>query len=94
MWAFPRSVDTSSLSCGDGTNTQEVRQGLPGGRGAAGPGDRQAIAQVARDLDVNEGTLDNWVNADKRRRCEGDGALSEDERSELAAARKRRSCPG
>src|SRR5215470_9197805 len=26
------------------------------------------IAQVARDLGVNEGTLGNWVNADKRRR--------------------------
>jgi transposase len=26
------------------------------------------IAQVARDLGTNEGTLGNWVNADKRRR--------------------------
>src|SRR5215475_8206803 len=41
------------------------------------------IAQVARDLGVNEGTLGNWVNADKRRRGEADGALSEDERAEL-----------
>jgi transposase len=31
------------------------------------------IAQVARD----EGTLGNWVNADKRRRGDGNGALSE-----------------
>ena len=36
------------------------------------------IAQVARDLGINEGTLGNWVNADKRRRGEGDGALDED----------------
>jgi transposase-like protein len=31
------------------------------------------IAQVARDLGINEGTLDNWVNADKRRRGDGSG---------------------
>ena len=42
------------------------------------------IAQVARDLGVNEGTLGNWVNADRRRRDGGDGQLSEDERAELA----------
>jgi transposase len=46
------------------------------------------IAQVARDLGINEGTLGNWVNADKRRRGEADGALSEDERAELARLRK------
>jgi transposase len=46
------------------------------------------IAQVARDLGVNEGTLGNWVNADRRRRGGGDGALSEDERAELARLRK------
>jgi transposase len=46
------------------------------------------IAQVARDLGMNEGTLGNWVNADRRRRGEGDGALSEDERAELARLRR------
>jgi transposase len=45
------------------------------------------IAQVARDLGINEGTLANWVNADRRRR--GDGPeLGEDERAELARLRK------
>jgi transposase len=39
------------------------------------------IAQVARDLGINEGTPGNRVNADKRRRGLGDGALSEDERA-------------
>ena len=43
------------------------------------------IAQVARDLGINEGTLGNWVNADRRG---GDGALSEDERAELVRLRK------
>jgi len=46
------------------------------------------IAQVARDLGINEGTLGNWVNADKRRRGDGTGELAEDERAELARLRK------
>jgi transposase len=46
------------------------------------------IAQVARDLGVNEGTLGNWVNADKRRRGDGSGALGEDERAELTRLRR------
>src|SRR4051794_7117833 len=42
------------------------------------------IAQVARDLGVNEGTLGNWV-AKARRERDGDNApLSEDERTKLA----------
>ena len=48
------------------------------------------IAQVARELGVNEGTLGNWVNLDRRRRGAGTGALGEDERAELA--RLRREC--
>jgi transposase len=46
------------------------------------------IAQVARNLGINEGTLGNWVNADKRRRGDGAGALSEDERTELVRLRR------
>jgi transposase len=46
------------------------------------------IAQVARDLGINAGTLGNWLDADRRRRGEGDGALGEDERAELARLRK------
>src|ERR1700746_367018 len=46
------------------------------------------VAQVARDLGINEGTLGNWVNADKRRRGDGTGALDEDERAELTRLRK------
>ena len=29
------------------------------------------IAQVGRELGINEGTLGNWVNADRRRRRAG-----------------------
>ncbi len=46
------------------------------------------IAQVARDLGINAGTLGNWVDADRRRREGGDGQLSEGERAELARLRK------
>jgi transposase len=72
----------------DGRDAQEVRQGLPGGRGAAGPETGKPIAQVARDLGINEGTLGNWVNADQRRRDGDGGVLSEDERAELVRLRK------
>lgn len=42
----------------------------------------EPIAQVARDLGVNKGTLGNWLKADLRRRAEGDGVLGENERTE------------
>ncbi len=47
------------------------------------------IAQVARDLGVNEGTLGNWVALDRQRRDGEGGALSEDERAELVRLRRK-----
>jgi transposase len=35
------------------------------------------IAQVARELGINEGTLGNWVAKDRRARDSGDGTLRE-----------------
>ena len=46
------------------------------------------IAQVARELGVNEGTLGNWCARDRRGRGDGNAALSEDERAELERLRK------
>lgn len=46
------------------------------------------IARVARELGVNEGTLGNWVNIDRRRREGGNGGLSEAERAELVRLRR------
>jgi transposase len=46
------------------------------------------IAQVARELGINDGTLGNWVNADRRRRDNGNGVLGEDERAELVRLRR------
>ena len=40
------------------------------------------IAQVARDLGINPGTLGNWVDKDRAERGGKDG-LSDDERAEL-----------
>ncbi len=48
------------------------------------------IAQVARELGIHDGTLGNWVSADRRRGGAGNGALSEGERAELV--RLRREC--
>jgi transposase len=48
------------------------------------------IAQVARDLGINEGTLGNWCARARARREAGGGSgdLSETERAELARLRK------
>lgn len=49
---------------------------------------RKPIAQVARDLGVNEGTLGNWVAKARRERDGDKTSLSEDERAELVRLRR------
>src|SRR3954453_23747259 len=46
------------------------------------------IAQVARELGVNEGTLGNWVAKARAAAGVGNGKLSESERAELARLRR------
>ena len=47
------------------------------------------IAQVARELGVNAGTLANWVNMDRKRREAGNSdGLDAGERAELARLRR------
>src|SRR5680860_355406 len=46
------------------------------------------IAQVARELGINAGTLGNWVGRDRRARESGNGSLSEGEREELNRLRR------
>src|SRR3954454_8706087 len=46
------------------------------------------IAQVARELGVNEGTLGNWVAKARAAAGVGNGELSESERAELARLRR------
>ena len=48
------------------------------------------IAEVARSLGMNDGTLGNWMKADReaRQRAADPEALSESEREELARLRR------
>ncbi|MGH3495234.1 MAG: transposase [Sciscionella sp.] len=46
------------------------------------------IAQVARELGVNDGTLGNWCATARRRREGAHEVLSETERAELARLRR------
>ncbi|HLJ98312.1 MAG TPA: transposase [Streptosporangiaceae bacterium] len=47
------------------------------------------IAQVARELGINAGTLGNWCAQDRQHREDGAGGpLGADERAELARLRK------
>ena len=65
---------------------------LPDTYHSAGSGRGTATLKFYEDRDIllgiNEGTLGNWVNQDKRARGEAAGALSEDERAELARLRR------
>jgi transposase len=49
---------------------------------------RKPIAQVARELGINEGTLGNWCAKRRRAADDGQAPLSESERAELARLRK------
>ena len=46
------------------------------------------IAQVARELGINEGTLGNWVARDRQARGGAEPQVSESERAELARLRR------
>src|SRR5512141_3171884 len=46
------------------------------------------IAQVARELGINEGTLGNWCARQRREHQDGGAELSESERAELERLRK------
>jgi transposase len=48
----------------------------------------RSIAQVARELGINDGTLANWVARDRADRVGGGEKLSESEREELLRLRR------
>jgi len=47
------------------------------------------IAQVAKELGINEGTLGNWVNSYRREHAGEEPPLGVSERAELAELRRR-----
>lgn len=49
---------------------------------------RKPIAQVARDLGINAGTLANWLNKDIEAGLHRNGGVSESERQKLARLRQ------
>jgi transposase len=49
---------------------------------------KRPIAQIARELGINEGTLANWVNRDIEARLPRNGGVSESERQELVRLRR------
>lgn len=64
---------------------------IPSSRGGAVDLVRETgrpIAQVARELGINEGTLGNWVEKDRKARGDDGGELSESERQELVRLRR------
>ncbi|WP_117215136.1 transposase [Allorhizocola rhizosphaerae] len=50
--------------------------------------DSKPIAQVAKDLGINEGALGSWVARDREAHGAGDGRVSESEHAELLRLRE------
>jgi transposase len=46
------------------------------------------IVQVAQELGISQSTLGQWCAKDRRRRSDGTGPLTEDERAELVRLRR------
>ena len=46
------------------------------------------IAEIARAMNINPGTLGNWVNEERKKRGGSDAGLNESERDELKRLRK------
>lgn len=101
-FGLDRQCSCRSAACGAGSGSESVGTRLcPTGRPSKYPAEfresavalvretGKAIAEVARDLGINDGTLGNSVAADRRRRGEQPAdAVGETERVELVRLRR------
>jgi Transposase len=79
-------VEAWTIGSSHARDAQEVRFGVQGGRGRYRRETGKPIAQIARDLDINGGTLGNWVAKDLAER-EGTRGLSTGDAAELKRLR-------
>jgi transposase len=88
-WVSPRSVETSPLrEMAMAETRRKFEQDFKEGAVRLVRETGKPIAQVARELGIHDATLGNWVNAERRRRGEGNSGLGEDERAELVRLRR------
>jgi transposase len=85
---FPSSRGDIALRSSDGEDDRKFDHDFRQGAVRLVVETGRPIAQVARELGINEGTLGNWCAKTRREREHGDGALSETERADLARLRK------
>jgi len=91
---FGGHPDLGHLARGRGPDgpSQQVQPGVPGAGRGAGESAGKPVAQVARDLQINDTTLGNWVKADDAERgvpdANGQLPLTAAERVELSKLRR------
>ena len=72
--SFPPDQEASAIRGSHAGEAKDIRSGVPRGGAVRIVGETgKPIAQVARDLGINEGTLGNWVASGRAGRGEAEG---------------------